>query len=46
MKLFKSLAERLTDSLFGKSDKIAIEIVTYKDGSKINNRIVALRDYL
>jgi hypothetical protein len=46
MKLFKSLAERLSDSLFGKSDKIAIEIVTYKDGSKINNRIVALRDYL
>ena len=46
MQLFKSLAERLSVSLFGKSDKIATEIVTYKDGSKINNRIVALRDYL
>ena len=46
MKLLKSLAERLSGSIFGVDDTIAIEIVTYQDDKKINNRIVALREYL
>ena len=46
MKLLKSLAERLSGSLFGVDDTIAIEIVTYQDDRKIDNRIVALREYL
>lgn len=46
MKLLKSLAERLSGSIFGVNDTIAIEIVTYQDDKKINNRIVALREYL
>ena len=46
MKLLKSLAERLSGSLFGVDDTIAIEIVTYQDDKKIDNRIVALREYL
>lgn len=45
MKLRKSLAERLSGSIFGVNDTIAIEIVTYQDDKKINNRIVALREY-
>ena len=44
MKLLKSLAERLSGSIFGVNDTIAIEIVTYQDDKKINNRIVALRE--
>ena len=46
MNLLKSLAERLSSSIFGVDDTIAIEIVTYQDDKKINNRIVALREYL
>lgn len=46
MKLLKSLAERLSGSIFGVNETIAIEIVTYQDDKKINNRIVALREYL
>jgi hypothetical protein len=46
MKLLKSLAERLSGSIFGVNDTIAIEIVTYQDDKKINNRIFALREYL
>lgn len=46
MKLLKSLAERLSGSLFGVDDTIAIEIVTYQDDREIDNRIVALREYL
>jgi len=45
MKLLKSLAERLSGSIFGVNDTIAIEIVTYQDDKKINNRFVALREY-
>lgn len=45
MKLLKSLAERLSGSIFGVNDTIAIEIVTYQDDKKINNCIVALREY-
>ena len=45
MKLLKSLAERLSGSIFGVNDTIAIEIVTYQDDKKINNRIVELREY-
>jgi len=46
MKLLKSLAERLSGSVFGVNDTIALEIVTYQDHKKINNRIFALREYL
>ena len=46
MKLLKSLAERLSGSIFGVDDKIAIEIVTYQDDKKVDNRIVAFREYL
>ena len=46
MKLLKSLAERLSGSLFGVDDTIAIEIVTYQDDREIDNRIIALREYL
>ena len=46
MKFLKSLAERLSGSLFGVDDTIAIEIVTYQDDREIDNRIVALREYL
>lgn len=46
MKLLKSLAERLSGSIFGVDDTIAIEIVTYQDDKKVDNRIVALRKYL
>ena len=46
MKLLKSLAERLNGSIFGVDDTIAIEIVTYQDDMEIDNRIVALREYL
>ena len=46
MKLLKSLAERLSGSLFGVHETIAIEIVTYQDDMEIDNRIVALRKYL
>ena len=46
MKLLKSLAERLSGSIFGGGDTIAIEIVTYQDDKKIDNRIIALREYL
>jgi hypothetical protein len=46
MKLRKSLAERLSGSIIGVNDTIAIEIVTYRDDKKINNCIVALREYL
>ena len=46
MKFLKSLAERLSGSLFGVDDTIAIEIVTYQDDMEIDNRIVALREYL
>ena len=42
MKLLKSLAQRLSGSLFGVDDTIAIEIVTYQDNMEIDNRIVAL----
>jgi len=42
MKLIKSLAERLSGSIFGKSNEIAIEIVTYEDGSKTHNRVVEM----
>ena len=35
MKLLKSLAERLSGSIFGVNDTIAIEIVTYQDDKKI-----------
>ncbi len=45
MKLLKSLAELLSGSIFGVNDTIAIEIVTCQDDKKINNRIVALREY-
>ncbi len=45
MKLLKSFAERLSGSIFGVNDTIAIEIVTYQDDKKINNRIFALREY-
>ena len=45
MKLLKSLAERLSGSIFGVNDTIAIEIVAYRDDKKINNCIVALREY-
>ena len=45
MKLRKSLAERMSGSIIGVNDTIAIEIVTYQDDKKINNRIVALREY-
>ena len=46
MKLLKSLAQRLSGSLFGVDDTIAIEIVTYQDNMEIDNRIVALHEYL
>ena len=46
MKLLKSLAERLSGSIFGVDDAIAIEIVTYQNDKKVDNRIVALRKYL
>lgn len=46
MKLLKSLAERLSGSIFGVDDTIAIEIVTYQDDMEIDNRIVALHEYL
>ena len=46
MKLLKSLAERLSGSIFCVDDTIAIEIVTYQDDREIDNRIVALREYL
>ena len=46
MKLLKSLAQRLSGSLFGVDDTIAIEIVTYQDDMETDNRIVALREYL
>ena len=46
MKLLESLAERLSGSIFGVDDMIAIEIVTYQDDMEIDNRIVALRKYL
>lgn len=46
MKLLKSLAERLSGSIFAVDDTIAIEIVTYQDDMEIDNRIVALREYL
>ena len=46
MKLIKSLAERLSGSIFGVDDTIAIEIVTYQDDMETDNRIVALREYL
>ena len=46
MKLLKSLAERLSGSIFGVDDTIAIEIATYQDDKKVDNRIVALRKYL
>ena len=46
MKLLKSLAERLSGSIFGVDDTIAIEIMTYQDDKKVDNRIVALREYL
>jgi len=45
-KLIKSLSEQLSGSIFGVDGTIAIEIVTYQDDKKINNRIVALREYL
>ena len=46
MKLLKSLAERPSGSLFVVDDTIEIEIVTYQDDMEIDNRIVALREYL
>lgn len=46
LKLLKSLAERLSGSIFGVDDTIAIEIVTYQDDMEIDNRIVALHEYL
>ncbi|MGB0796588.1 MAG: hypothetical protein ACPGR4_05545 [Paracoccaceae bacterium] len=46
LKLLKSMAERLSGSIFGGDDTIVIEILTYQDDKKINNRIVALREYL
>lgn len=46
MKLLKSLAERLSGSIFGVEPTVAIEIVTYNDDIEIDNRIVALRKYL
>ena len=46
MKLLKSLAERLSGSIFGVDPTVAIEIVTYHDDMQIDNRLVALREYL
>lgn len=46
MKLLKSLAERLSGSIFGVDPTVVIEIVTYHDDMQIDNRLVALREYL